>query len=40
MGTPISFSGFNNIDFSSIVNAIVQQDSQPLFDDFLQLCAE
>ena len=26
----ISFSGFNGIDFSKIIDAIMQQESQPL----------
>jgi flagellar hook-associated protein 2 len=30
VSSPITFSGFNNIDFSSIVNALMQQASQPL----------
>jgi flagellar hook-associated protein 2 len=30
MGSPITFSGFNNIDFSVILNAIMTQESQPL----------
>jgi flagellar hook-associated protein 2 len=30
MGSPITFSGFNNIDFSSILNAIMTQESQPV----------
>ncbi len=30
MGTPITFSGFNQIDFSMILNAVMQQESAPL----------
>src|SRR5262245_54147779 len=30
MGSGITFSGFNNIDFNTILNAIMQQESQPL----------
>jgi flagellar hook-associated protein 2 len=30
VSSPISFSGFNSIDFSSIVNTLIQQASQPL----------
>lgn len=30
MGSPITFSGFNNIDFNMILNAVMQQESQPL----------
>src|SRR5262245_38384875 len=30
MATGVSFSGFNGIDFSKIVDAIMQQESQPL----------
>jgi flagellar hook-associated protein 2 len=30
MGSPITFSGFNNIDFSTILNAIMSQESQPV----------
>ena len=30
MGSPISFSGFNNIDFSLILNAIMEQERQPV----------
>lgn len=30
MGSPISFSGFNQIDFSVVLNAIMQQESRPL----------
>ena len=30
MSSPITFSGFNNIDFNSIVNTLMQQASQPL----------
>lgn len=30
MSSPITFSGFNNIDFSVVLNAIMQQESQPL----------
>ena len=30
MGSPITFSGFNNIDFNVVLNAIMQQESQPL----------
>ena len=29
MGSPISFSGFNNIDFNLILNAIMNQERQP-----------
>ena len=30
MGSPITFSGFNNIDFNSILEAVMTQESQPL----------
>lgn len=30
MGSPITFSGFNNIDFTTVLNAIMQQESLPL----------
>jgi flagellar hook-associated protein 2 len=30
VGSPITFSGFNNIDFSAIVDAVMTQESQPL----------
>lgn len=30
MSSPITFSGFNNIDFNVVLNAIMQQASQPL----------
>jgi flagellar hook-associated protein 2 len=30
MGSPITFSGFNNIDFTSVLNAIMTQESRPL----------
>jgi flagellar hook-associated protein 2 len=30
MGSPVTLSGFNNIDFSVILNAVMQQESQPL----------
>jgi flagellar hook-associated protein 2 len=30
MGSPITFSGFNNIDFSTVLNAIMQQERAPL----------
>lgn len=30
MGSPVTLSGFNNIDFNMILNAIMQQESQPL----------
>ena len=30
MGSPISFSGFNNIDFNLILNAIMDQERQPV----------
>lgn len=30
MGSPVTLSGFNNIDFNVILNAIMQQESQPL----------
>jgi flagellar hook-associated protein 2 len=32
VSSPITFSGFNNIDFNTIVNALMQQASQPLTD--------
>ena len=30
MGSPITFSGFNSIDFNVVLNAIMQQESRPL----------
>ena len=30
MGSPITFSGFNNIDFGSVLNAIMQQERAPI----------
>src|SRR5260221_738477 len=30
MGSPITFSGFNQIDFNVVLNAIMQQESAPL----------
>src|SRR4029453_16689309 len=30
MGSPITFGGFNNIDFSVVLNAIMQQERLPL----------
>src|SRR5581483_6014714 len=30
MSSPITFSGFNQIDFNVVLNAIMQQESQPL----------
>ena len=30
MSSPITFSGFNNIDFNTVLNALIAQDSQPL----------
>ena len=30
MSTPITFSGYNNIDFNTVVNALMQQASVPL----------
>lgn len=30
MGSPVTLSGFNNIDFNMILEAIMQQESQPL----------
>src|SRR5437764_1326081 len=30
MGSPITFSGFNQIDFNVVLNAIMQQESLPL----------
>ncbi|NOT24492.1 MAG: flagellar filament capping protein FliD [Acidobacteria bacterium] len=30
MGSPITFSGFNNIDFNTILNAVMQQERRPL----------
>ncbi|HVZ24268.1 MAG TPA: flagellar filament capping protein FliD [Vicinamibacterales bacterium] len=30
MSTPITFSGFNNIDFNQVLNAVMAQASQPL----------
>src|SRR5262245_4393635 len=30
MSSPITFSGFNSIDFNTILNAVMQQASQPL----------
>src|SRR5689334_12860814 len=32
MSTPITFSGFNNIDFNVVLNALMQQASEPLND--------
>jgi flagellar hook-associated protein 2 len=32
MSSPITFSGFNNIDFNTVLNALMQQASQPLTD--------
>jgi flagellar hook-associated protein 2 len=32
MGSPITFSGFNQIDFNQILNAIMTQESRPLTD--------
>lgn len=32
MSSPITFSGFNNIDFSYILNAIMTQESQPVLN--------
>ena len=30
MGSPITFSGFNQIDFNVILNAVMQQERRPL----------
>ena len=30
MGSPITFSGFNSIDFGMVLTAIMTQESQPL----------
>ncbi len=30
MSSPITFSGFNNIDFNVVVNSLMQQASLPL----------
>jgi len=30
MGSPVTFSGFNQVDFSAVVTAIMQQESRPL----------
>jgi flagellar capping protein FliD len=30
MGSPITFGGFNNIDFGYVLNAIMQQERAPL----------
>jgi flagellar hook-associated protein 2 len=30
MGSPITFSGFNNIDFGTVLNAIMQQERAPI----------
>ena len=30
MGSPITFSGFNSIDFTQILNMVMQQERQPL----------
>ena len=30
MGSPITFSGFNQIDFGAILNAVMQQERQPI----------
>ncbi len=30
MGSPITFSGFNNIDFNLILNAVMEQERRPL----------
>lgn len=30
MSSPITFSGFNNIDFTTVINALMQQESAPL----------
>jgi flagellar hook-associated protein 2 len=30
VSSPITFSGFNNIDFNTVLNALIAQDSQPL----------
>ena len=32
MSSPITFSGFNNIDFNTVLNALMQQASLPLTD--------
>lgn len=31
MGSPITFSGFNKIDFNMILNAVMEQERQPLY---------
>src|SRR5437762_2886782 len=30
MGSPITFSGFNSIDFTAVLEAVMKQESQPL----------
>ena len=30
MGSPITFSGFNNIDFGQVLNLIMQQERAPI----------
>ena len=30
MGSPVSFSGFNNIDFGVVLNAVMQQERAPV----------
>src|SRR5690349_3054295 len=30
MGSPITFSGFNSIDFTAVLEAVMTQESQPL----------
>ena len=30
MGSPITFSGFNNINFNTILESVMAQESQPL----------
>ena len=30
MSSPISFSGFNSIDFNALLNSVMAQESQPL----------
>src|SRR5688572_12194539 len=30
MGSPVTFSGFNSIDFGAVLNAIMQQEREPL----------
>ena len=32
MSSPITFSGFNSIDFNRILTAVMSQESQPLTD--------